>query len=144
MKEKLKSFTAFCWQFFGVGSFWPILFILIFAGLGVFNSIYRYSQDDINEIRIEYENKIESVREDSYDDGYNSGYDDGFDDALDSAESDPEDSLTTRGSHVVWVTPAGSKYHLRSCSAIRGHTVERTTIAKAEAAGYTACSKCDP
>lgn len=143
-KEKWKNFTAFCWQFFGIGSFWPILFILIFAGLGVFNSIHRYSQDDVDEIRIEYENEIESVREDSYDDGYNSGYDAGFDDALDVVDFDSDGSPSARGSHVVWVTPSGSKYHLRSCSAIRGHSVERTTIAKAEASGYTACSKCDP
>lgn len=69
-KEKWKSFTAFCWYFFGVGSFWPVLFILIIAGLGIFNSVYRYSQSDVDEMRIEYENKIDHAREDSYQFGY--------------------------------------------------------------------------
>lgn len=99
MKEKWKIFTAFCWHFFGVGSFWPILFIFIVAGLGIFNSLYRYSQSDVDEMRTEYENKIDHVREDSYQfgygdaelehaddwsDGYLEGYSDGYDDGYQS------------------------------------------------------------
>lgn len=51
---------------------------------------------------------------------------------------------STRNAKAVWVTPSGSKYHLRSCSTIRGHDVERTTLGEAEDAGYTPCKVCDP
>lgn len=121
-----------------------IAYILALIVLLVSCQANTYTQQEVEELKQEYESQIESAREDGYNDGYSSGYDDGFDDALDAEESDPEDFPTARGSHVVWVTPAGSKYHLRSCSTIRGHTVERTTIAKAEKAGYSACSKCSP
>ena len=101
----------------------------------------QYTSDDLVEA------KAESYQE-GYSNGYGDGYDDGYsvgwDDSALEYRDDFSDAPTSQSSHVVWITPAGSKYHLRSCSSIRWHTVERTTIAKAEAAGYTACSKCDP
>lgn len=137
MFKRLKSGNAFD---NGLMFAYILAFIVLLASC----QANTYTRQEVEELKQEYESQIESAREDGYNDGYSSGYDDGFGDALGAAESNPEDSPTARDSHVVWVTPAGSKYHLRSCSAIRGHTVERTTIEKAEKAGYTACSKCSP
>lgn len=78
--------------------------------------------------------------------GYNAGFQAGVD-----AFSEPEtvstvsdEPLSEHDSRPVWVTPSGSKYHLRSCSAISGRDIERTIRIEAEKAGYTACSKCRP
>lgn len=125
-----------------------IAYILAFIFLLVSCQTNTYTKQEVEELKQEYESQLENAREDSYQDGYDDGYDDGYsvgwdDSALEYGDNF-SDAPTSQSSHVVWVTPAGSKYHLRSCSAIRGHSVERTTIAKAEAAGYTACSKCDP
>lgn len=77
MKERWSHFTASCWRFFGVGSFWPIFFALVFVGFQFINIKYHYTQDDIDElqseideIQIEHESEIEAAREDSYQSGY--------------------------------------------------------------------------
>lgn len=89
---------------------------------------------------------IDSARSEGYNAGFKAGLD-AF------AESEPEseaastvsdEPLSEYDSRPVWITPSGSKYHLRSCSAISGHEVERTIRIEAEKAGYTACSKCKP
>lgn len=85
--------------------------------------------------------KISSL-EASVESARSEGYDAGYQDALDSSAS--SSLRSEREKRAVWVTASGSKYHLRSCHAIRGHHVERTTLGEAEAAGYTACSKCNP
>jgi curved DNA-binding protein CbpA len=77
------------------------------------------------------------------------GYNAGFQAVLDASpepetETVSDEPLSEYDSQPVWVTPSGSKYHLRSCSAISGHEVERTIRIEAEKAGYTACSKCKP
>lgn len=120
-----------------------IVYILLIAFALFSCQANTYTRQEVEEIRQEYEDELESVRYDSYDEGYSAGYVDGYDDAVD--DSSASSSLVSeRDSHIVWITPAGSKYHLRSCSAIRGHHVERTTLGEAEVAGYTACSKCNP
>lgn len=75
--------------------------------------------------------------------GYNAGFQAGVD-AFAESESASSEPLSEYDSRPVWVTASGSKYHLRSCSAISGRDVKRTTRIEAEKAGYTACSKCDP
>lgn len=77
--------------------------------------------------------------------GYNAGFQAGLDASPEpETETVSDEPLSEYDSQPVWVTPSGSKYHLRSCSAIRGHEVERTIRIEAEKAGYTACSKCKP
>ena len=77
--------------------------------------------------------------------GYNAGFQAGLDAAPEpETETVSDEPLSEYDSRPVWVTPSGSKYHLRSCSAISGHEVERTIRIEAEKAGYTACSKCKP
>ena len=77
--------------------------------------------------------------------GYNAGFQAGLDASPEpETETVSDEPLSEYDSRPVWVTPSGSKYHLRSCSAIRGHEVERTIRIEAEKAGYTACSKCKP
>lgn len=75
--------------------------------------------------------------------GYNAGFQAGVDASAES-EVVSDEPLSEYDSRPVWVTASGSKYHLRSCSAISGRDVERTTRIEAEKAGYAACSKCDP
>lgn len=43
---------------------------------------------------------------------------------------------------IVYVTPTGEKYHRKDCSYIG--SVRSLTIAMAESAGYTPCSRCNP
>lgn len=77
--------------------------------------------------------------------GYNAGFQAGLDASPEpETETVSDEPLSEYDSQPVWVTPSGSKYHLRSCSAISGHEVERTIRIEAEKAGYTACSKCKP
>ena len=77
--------------------------------------------------------------------GYNAGFQAGLDASPEpETETVSDEPLSEYDSRPVWVTPSGSKYHLRSCSAISGHEVERTIRIEAEKAGYTACSKCKP
>ena len=77
--------------------------------------------------------------------GYNAGFQAGLDASPEpETETVSDKPLSEYDSRPVWVTPSGSKYHLRSCSAISGHEVERTIRIEAEKAGYTACSKCKP
>lgn len=77
--------------------------------------------------------------------GYNAGFQAGLDASPEpETETVSDEPLSEYDSRPVWVTPSGSKYHLRSCSAISGHEVERTIWIEAEKAGYTACSKCKP
>lgn len=77
--------------------------------------------------------------------GYNAGFQAGLDASPEpETETVSDERLSEYDSRPVWVTPSGSKYHLRSCSAISGHEVERTIRIEAEKAGYTACSKCKP
>lgn len=77
--------------------------------------------------------------------GYNAGFQAGHDASPEpETETVSDEPLSEYDSRPVWVTPSGSKYHLRSCSAISGHEVERTIRIEAEKAGYTACSKCKP
>ncbi len=77
--------------------------------------------------------------------GYNAGFQAGLDASpKPETETVSDEPLSEYDSQPVWVTPSGSKYHLRSCSAISGHEVERTIRIEAEKAGYTACSKCKP
>lgn len=77
--------------------------------------------------------------------GYNAGFQSGLDASPEpETETVSDEPLSEYDSRPVWVTPSGSKYHLRSCSAISGHEVERTIRIEAEKAGYTACSKCKP
>lgn len=44
---------------------------------------------------------------------------------------------------VVYVTPSGAKYHREDCSYISENATSMT-IAEAENAGYTPCSRCKP
>ena len=77
--------------------------------------------------------------------GYNAGFQAGLDASPEpETETVSDEPLSEYDSRPVWVTPSGSKYHLRSCSAISGHEVERTIRIEAEKAGYTACSKGKP
>lgn len=80
--------------------------------------------------------------------GYNAGFRAGSAVSSDAEEASSEnvvdEPLTEYDLRPVWVTASGSRYHLRSCGAISGRTVERTTRIEAEKAGYTACSKCKP
>ena len=77
--------------------------------------------------------------------GYNAGFQAGLDASPEpETETVSDEPLSEYDSRPVWVTPSGSKYHLRSCSAISGHELERTIRIEAEKAGYTACSKCKP
>ena len=77
--------------------------------------------------------------------GYNAGFQAGLDASPEpETETVSDEPLSEYDSRPVWGTPSGSKYHLRSCSAISGHEVERTIRIEAEKAGYTACSKCKP
>ena len=77
--------------------------------------------------------------------GYNAGFQAGLDASPEpETETVSDEPLSEYDSRPVWVTPSGSKSHLRSCSAISGHEVERTIRIEAEKAGYTACSKCKP
>lgn len=43
---------------------------------------------------------------------------------------------------IVYVTDTGTKYHRESCSYLKSKRA--MTIARAEASGYTPCSRCDP
>lgn len=104
-KSGWKRFGEYCWFEFGVGSFWPILVLLLFIAFLVLNSINRYSANDVDEIRAEYEQQIGFAREDGYAEGYHEaeldheedyiegsvdgfyegyeqGYDDGYDDGI--------------------------------------------------------------
>lgn len=77
--------------------------------------------------------------------GYNAGFQAGLDASPEpETETVSDEPLSEYDSRPVWVTPSGSKYHLRSCSAIIGRDIERTIRIEAEKAGYTACSKCKP
>ena len=77
--------------------------------------------------------------------GYNAGFQAGLDASPEpETETVSDEPLSEYDSRPVWVTPSGSKYHLRSCSAISGPEGERTIRIEAEKAGYTACSKCKP
>lgn len=102
---------------------------------------------------------------DGYDDGYQSGhdigYDDGYDEGLcDSSEDFPNNPsanyqlapnpdgtisvLDKRKAYTVFITAAGSKYHIRTCSEISGCDVTKTTLGEAETAGFSPCSICIP
>lgn len=77
--------------------------------------------------------------------GYNAGFQAGLDASPElETETVSDEPLSEYDSRPVWITPSGSKYHLRSCSAISGRDIERTIRIEAEKAGYTACSKCKP
>ena len=89
-KERWKRFSTFCWKFFGVGSFWPILAVLILSGFCVFNSIHRYSQSDVDEIRVEYESEVEAAHESGYQDGYDVGYNEGYSSGWHDSDSEHE------------------------------------------------------
>ena len=98
MRERWSRFTASCWRFFGVGSFWPIFFTIILICLFMFRLKYYYSQDEIDEMRRQYESEIEAAREDGAHEGYREGYDDadldfedsGFDDGYHEGYQDAE------------------------------------------------------
>lgn len=87
---------------------------------------------------------LESERSQAYNAGFLAGAGVSSNTEKNKSESVSEEPLSEYDSRPVWITPSGSKYHLRSCSAISGHDIERTIRIEAEKAGYTACSKCKP
>ena len=55
----------------------------------------------------------------------------------------PQTAYAATASTVVYTTRTGSCYHLKGCSSLR-KSAYKTTLAKAKAAGYTACKRCNP
>lgn len=85
-----------------------------------------------------YEAGLEEGRSEGLSEGYNNGYSDGLSDA-----GYEDESPASSSDAVVYVTPSGSKYHTSSCSYL-GDNAEETTLSRAQAQGYTPCSKCHP
>lgn len=89
-------------------------------------------------------------------DGYNSGYSKGLSEGKASAKAATSTSSSTSSSSssgtstpaatepqsvTVYITNTGSKYHRSGCQYLRKSCI-KTTLASAQARGYTACSKC--
>ena len=64
-----------------------------------------------------------------------------------SSTSEPKSDLTTtpsnNNSQMVWVGETGSKYHVQSCSTLRGKG-HQITLQQALAEGKQACKRCKP
>lgn len=88
MKEKWNRFTKFCWWYFGASSFWPVLIAIAFSFSLVYNSLHRYTERDIQEIKSDIALDLEHARSDGFDEGYNEGYSEGWEVGCDASDSE--------------------------------------------------------
>jgi hypothetical protein len=62
----------------------------------------------------------------------------------DPAEADTDPPVRSRGDEPVWVIDGRPRYHLPSCTFLRGRGSEPIPLRQAVEDGFTPCALCDP